>query len=144
MTSRTSTRTAQVAVGEIKIQGPGEVYELHSRQQLIDPLQVKVLIACAALGSKAAAARYFEVARSQPGRWISGAERPKPRARRLVQDLDYVWDRLTADRTPEAAQIWLRSANAFLQGVTPLDWLKSRGAEDVIAAIDAEEAGSYA
>lgn len=110
-----------------------------------DPFQVKVLVTTeSVLGSKAEAARYFDVARSQPGRWINGTERPNPRARRLIQDLDYVWDRLTDERRPEAANIWLRSPNAYLNGVAPLSWLKARGAEEIIAAIDAEEAGSYA
>jgi len=55
-----------------------------------------------------------------------------------------VWDRLTDVRSPEAAQVWLRSPNAFLNGSTPLGWLKARDATEVVAAIDAEEAGSYA
>lgn len=110
----------------------------------IEPLRVKIAVVTGALGSNASAAEFLGVARSQPGKWLAGEERPNPRARRLIQDLDYVWDRITDDRSPEAAHIWLRSANAFLRGATPLTWLKTRGPDDVIAAIDAEEAGSYA
>lgn len=110
----------------------------------IDPLRVKVAVITDALGSYAKTADFLGVARSQPGRWLSGEERPNPRARRLIQDLEYVWDRLTDDRPADAAHIWLRSSNAFLKGATPITWLKTRGAEEVIVAIDAEEAGSYA
>jgi hypothetical protein len=110
----------------------------------VDPLRVKVAVVAAALGSNAKAAAFLGVARSQPGRWLAGEERPNARSRRLIQDFDYVWDRLTDDRTPEAAHVWLGSANAFLNGATPITWMKARGPEDVIAAIDAEEAGSYA
>ncbi len=110
----------------------------------VDPLLVKIAVVADALGSNAKTAEFLGVARSQPGKWLAGHERPNPRARRLIRDLEYVWDRMTDDRSPEAAHIWLRSANAFLGGATPLTWLKSRGPDDVIAAIDAEEAGSYA
>ncbi len=110
----------------------------------VDPLLVKIAVVTDALGSQARTAEFLGVARSQPGRWLAGQERPNPTARRLIQDFDYVWDRITDDRSPEAAHIWLGSANAFLDGATPLSWLKSRGPDDVIAAIDAEEAGSYA
>ncbi len=108
------------------------------------PLRTKAATVVDMFGSKAAAARFLDVARTQPEQWIRGAERPTARTRRLIQDLDYVWDRLTDDRTEDAAHVWLSSANAFLDGATPLAWLKLRGARDVIAAIDAEEAGSYA
>jgi uncharacterized protein (DUF2384 family) len=112
--------------------------------QPIDPLRVKIASVTIALGSKARAAEYLGVARSQPGKWLTGAERPNPRARRLIQDFDYVWDRLIDDRSPDVALLWLESPNAYLDGAQPLTWLRTRGAEAVVAAIDAEEAGSYA
>ncbi len=110
----------------------------------VDPLRVKVAVMTEALGSHAKAAEFLGVARSQPGKWLAGEERPSSRSRRLIQDFEYVWDRLTDDRAPEAAHIWLGSANAFLNGSTPITWMRTRGPEDVIAAIDAEESGSYA
>ena len=110
----------------------------------LDPLRFKLAIFLDALGSSAKAAAFLGVARSQPGKWLSGQERPNPRARRQIQDFEYIWDRLTDERPPEAAHIWLNSANSFLNGSTPLIWLKTRGAEDVIVAIDAEESGSFA
>ena len=110
----------------------------------VDPLQMKIAVLTEALGSKARAAEFLGVARSQPGKWLAGKERPNPRARRLIQDFEYVWDRLTGDRAPEVAHVWLRSANGHLNGATPLAWLRMRGPDGLIAAIDAEEAGSYA
>ena len=115
-----------------------------TEQVSLDPLRFKLAIFLDALGSSAKAAAFLGVARSQPGKWLSGQERPNPRARRQIQDFEYIWDRLTDERPPEAAHIWLNSANSFLNGSTPLIWLKTRGAEDVIVAIDAEESGSYA
>lgn len=110
----------------------------------VDPLRVKIMVVTEAFGSKSKAAEFLGVARSQPGKWLSGEERPHPRARRQIQDFDYVWDRLTDDRPVDAALVWLSSANAFLSGATPLTWLKTRSAEAVIVAIDAEESGSFA
>lgn len=110
----------------------------------VDPLRVKIAIVTEALGSKSRAAEYLGVARSQPGKWLAGEERPNPRARRLIQDFDYVWGRLTDERSQEVAELWLSSPNAFLSGATPISWMRSRGAEDVVGAIDAEEAGSFA
>src|SRR3954451_1137495 len=109
----------------------------------VESLRVKVAVVTQAFGSKASAAEFLGVSRSQPGKWLAGEERPNPRARRLIQDFDYVWDRLTDDRSPDSAHVWLRSANAFLRGAAPLTWLRTRGPDEVIAAIDAEEAGSY-
>lgn len=114
-----------------------------SGEVTVDPLQVKIAVVADALGSKSRAAEFLGVARSQPGKWLSGEERPNPVARRRIQDFEYIWDRLTDERPPDAAHVWLTSANAFLNGATPLTWLTSRGPEDVIAAIDAEEAGSF-
>lgn len=110
----------------------------------IDPLRVKIAVLTDAFGSKSMAAEFLGVARSQPGKWLSGKERPNPRARRLIQDFDYVWDRLTDERSPEIANLWLNSPNSFLGGSTPITWLKTRGPEDVVGAVDAEEAGSFA
>ncbi|WP_223695225.1 antitoxin Xre/MbcA/ParS toxin-binding domain-containing protein [Leifsonia poae] len=39
---------------------------------------------------------------------------------------------------------WLTSANSFLDGATPMDVLRLRGSRDVVDALDAEQAGSYA
>lgn len=109
----------------------------------VDPLRVKIATVTELFGTHTRAAEFLGVARSQPGRWLRGRESPNPRARRLIRDLDYVWGRLTDDRPAEVATIWLHSPNAFLDGVAPIDWLRTRGPEDVVGALDAEEAGSY-
>jgi uncharacterized protein (DUF2384 family) len=115
-----------------------------TRKISVDPLRVKIAIVTEALGSRARAAEYLGVSRSQPGKWLTGEESPNPRARRMIQDFDYVWGRLTDERSQEVAELWLSSPNAFLNGATPITWMRTRGAEDVVGAIDAEEAGSFA
>lgn len=144
MEGRNPKRTTRLlrteTLANVRISEPGQPV----REVEIDPIRVKVAVIAAALGSKARAAEYLGVARSQPGKWLAGEERPNPRARRLLQDFDYVWARLTDERSPDVAELWLSSPNAFLNGATPITWMKTRGAEDVVGAIDAEEAGSFA
>lgn len=88
-------------------------------------------------------AEVIGVSRSQPSRWRSGAEGIGPENQRRILDLDYVLARLSRLFPPEQAHIWLESQNAHL-GARPIDVLKLRGPEAVIAAIDAEEQGAYA
>ncbi len=109
-----------------------------------DALRVKIAAAVRALGSKTRLAEYLGVARSQPGKWLSGAERPNSDARRMIKDLEYVWDRLTDDQPENVARIWLNSPNSFLDRTAPLTWLARRGPNEVIGAFDAHEAGSFA
>jgi len=61
-----------------------------------------------------------------------------------IADLDYIWTRLTAGLAVDAARIWLQSANQYLGGSQPLEWLRVHGPARVIEAFDAAEAGSYA
>lgn len=88
-------------------------------------------------------AEVIGVNRSQPSRWRSGEERISPENERRILDLDYVLARLLRLFAEEQALIWLRSHNAHL-GARPIDVLKLRGVEQVVAAIDAEEQGAYA
>lgn len=115
-------------------------HAVHLDRQL---LKVKQMVDV--FGSQSDAASYLGVSRAQPGKWLSGDERPGSSAARLVQDFTYVWDRLLGDgRSPESAQIWLQSGNEFLDGTSPIIWLRMHGPAGVVGAIDAEAAGSYA
>lgn len=107
-------------------------------------LQVKVATLLRLFeGNRSEMARYFGVSRAQPGRWLTGTDRPTPETVRRIEDLAWIWDRLTSETSEEVARGWLRSANAFLD-TTPLNALEYTSAGDVVAAWDAEQAGSYA
>lgn len=95
-------------------------------------------------GSKSEAARLLGVSRTQPGRWLSGQELPSPISERRLLDLDYVLARLEQAWDPSLATDWLESPNPFLDDSPPIDVLQREGPARVIAAIDAELAGSYA
>jgi putative toxin-antitoxin system antitoxin component (TIGR02293 family) len=89
-------------------------------------------------------ARLLGVAKSQPSRWKSGAEVPSlDTARRLV-DLDHVLTRALLLWEPEAAVTWLESPNGYLDHARPIDVLMTRGASEVLDALDAALGGAYA
>jgi uncharacterized protein (DUF2384 family) len=84
------------------------------------------------------------VAKSQPGRWRSGKERPGVTAARNLLDLDHVMGRAIQVWTPDVAARWMHSSNAFLDGATPIDVLLTRGPNDVVRALDATMSGAFA
>ena len=96
------------------------------------------------LGGGAKLATLLRVNRSQPTQWRKGAETPSPDVGRLLIDLDHVVARASMVWASDLVMSWLSSPNAFLGGATPVDVLRERGSRDVIDALDAEQAGSYA
>jgi len=96
------------------------------------------------LGTGAAVADLLGVNRSQPTQWRKGVESPSPEVGRGLLDLDHVVARASMLWAPESVLAWLTGANSFLEGATPIDVLRTRGSREVIEALDAELAGSYA
>jgi uncharacterized protein (DUF2384 family) len=58
--------------------------------------------------------------------------------------MDYVLSRLEQLYEPVTARTWLTSPNSYLNGANPIDVLLAEGPSEVIAAIDASVAGSFA
>lgn len=111
----------------------------------VSTVAVAVAQCAEVLGSQSALASWLGVARSQPGRWLVGKEYPSPVAAGLLLDLAYVaargrrtWSTATAVRS------WLTGSEPLLDGAVPLDVLKRDGPRRLIAALDAEMAGSFA
>lgn len=112
------------------------------RESPVVPIQTRLARLVKGLGNNRVA-DLISVSRSQPSRWRAGREGLGPESQRRVLDLDYVVARLLQIYPREQAEIWLTSHNAHL-GARPVDVLRLRGAEPVIAAIDAEAEGAYA
>lgn len=110
----------------------------------VEVIRVKAANVVEVLGGPTRAARILGVARSQPGRWVSGREAPSAGSARRLLDLDYVVSRLEQLYEPATAQTWLTSPNSYLNGSRPLDVLETEGPASVIEAIDASMTGSYA
>jgi hypothetical protein len=95
------------------------------------------------LGGVSEVARLLGVSKSQPGRWRDGKETPSPEAARRLVDLEHVLTRALMLWAPDAARVWMRSPNAYLEGATPEDVLATRGSSEVIEALDAAMSGAY-
>ena len=96
------------------------------------------------LGSAATLAELLRVNRSQTTRWRNGTDLPSPMMSRLLLDVDHIFARTRMLWGKDAALAWLTGNNAFLGGARPVDVLRSRGTRDVLDALDAELAGSFA
>ena len=96
------------------------------------------------LGSSTQLAELLNVSRGQPGKWRSGAESPSAETSTFLVDLDHVLARATMQWGREVAKRWLVGTEPFLGGARPIDVLRQRGTRDVIEALDATMAGSFA
>jgi hypothetical protein len=95
------------------------------------------------LGNKRTA-ELLKVAESQPSRWRRSEELPGPRVAPLLVDLDHVVGRLILVWDESLVADWLTSSNAFLEGARPIDVIATRGTSEVVEAIEAEAAGTFA
>ncbi len=90
------------------------------------------------------AADILSVSKSQPSRWKTGKETPSPVAARRLVDLDHVLARFLLLWDKSLAQGWLTSSNGFLDGARPIDVILTKGSSEVIDAIEAEAAETFA
>jgi uncharacterized protein (DUF2384 family) len=95
------------------------------------------------LGSQAAVAKLLGVSRSRVSRWLRD-EQPDARNRRAVRSIEFVLDRLLEVYQRDTAVKWLHGFNAHLGDRRPIDVLAEGGVDEVLRAISAEEAGTYA
>jgi transcriptional regulator with XRE-family HTH domain len=95
------------------------------------------------LGSQARVARLLGVSPSRVSRWLR-TEEPDSVNQRKVEGLEFVLARLLALHEREVAIDWLQGINAHVGDRRPIDLLAAGRITEVLGAIDADEAGSYA
>lgn len=96
-------------------------------------------------GGTRRAAELLDVAASQASRWASGESVPGPVQARLLVDIDHVFAHaLLVWADVRVARDWLTTANANLDGVRPVEWIRMHGTAEVVDALRAEAAGAYA
>ncbi|MBM3676571.1 MAG: DUF2384 domain-containing protein [Actinobacteria bacterium] len=83
------------------------------------------------------------VSRSQVTRWLRGSGIDPLNAER-VDLLELVWSSLLRLYDPEAARAWLVGINPQLGDRRPVDLIRAGRAEELMRAIRAERAGSFA
>ncbi|MHB8319203.1 MAG: antitoxin Xre/MbcA/ParS toxin-binding domain-containing protein [Acidimicrobiales bacterium] len=96
-------------------------------------------------GGVRGAARLLDVQASQASRWASGKSIPGPDQAGMLVDVDHVLAHaLLVWADPAVARDWLTTPNAHLDGVRPVDWIRTYGTTEVVDALRAEAAGAYA
>jgi uncharacterized protein (DUF2384 family) len=93
--------------------------------------------------SAAALADLLGVSRSRVTRWLRGAGLDPMNAER-VELLELVWANLLRLYEPEAARAWLVGLNPNLGDRRPIDLVRRGRSRELIEAISAERAGSFA
>jgi len=95
------------------------------------------------LGSGAAVAALLGVSRSQVTRWLRGGGIDTLNAER-VDLLELVWANLLRLYEPDAARAWLVGMNPQLGDRRPVDLIRAGRIEELMRAIRAERADSFA
>lgn len=95
------------------------------------------------LGSQAEVARIIGVNPSRVSRWLKG-ERPDADSLRQLEGIEFAMRRLLHVFERGTAIKWLHGSNAHLRHARPIDLLMMGRVTEVIDAIDASDAGSYA
>lgn len=97
------------------------------------------------VGGTRRTADLLDVSPSQPSRWVSGASVPGPAQARLLVDLEHVLTHaLLVWADAGVARDWLTTPNAHLEGARPVDWIRAHGTAEVVDALRAEAAGTFA
>jgi transcriptional regulator with XRE-family HTH domain len=95
------------------------------------------------LGSQARVARLLGVSRSRVSRWLR-TEEPDAVNRRKLLGVEFLLGRLLDLYGRDTALKWLQGLNAHIGNRRPIDLLAAGRITEVIAALEAEEAGAYA
>jgi uncharacterized protein (DUF2384 family) len=95
------------------------------------------------LGGQAKLARLIGVSPSRVSRWLK-TEEPDDESRRKIEGVEFVLTRLLDIYDRDAARKWLEGLNAHLGDRRPGGLLARGRVTEVLRAIEAEEAGSYA
>lgn len=103
----------------------------------------KVQALSADFRSQAALAEILGVSRSRVTRWLKGAGIDPLNAEK-VDLLELVWSNLLRVYEPDAARSWLWGFNPLLGDRRPIDLVRAGRTEELMRAIRAERADSFA
>lgn len=106
-------------------------------------LAQKVEVLCEDFRSAARLAELLAVSRSQVTRWLRGAGIDPLNAEK-VDLLELVWSNLLRLYERDAAMAWLLGVNPLLGDRRPIDLIRLGRAEELMRAIRAERADTFA
>lgn len=108
------------------------------------PVRERVSALVEDAGNQAAVARLIGVDRSRVTRWLTTGQQPDADNRRTIDALEFVLARLRSRYHAATAFKWLEGVNPHLAGARPIDLLRGGRVSEVIAALEADETGSFA
>jgi len=76
-------------------------------------------------------------------RWSSGKATPDLRTQTVIAELRYVVDRLSDFYTPDETRLWLHAIHPMLNNKRAIDLINNGQTEEVLAVIEALDAGAY-
>lgn len=88
-------------------------------------------------------ANIVSVSPATVSRWSSGKATPDLRTQTVIAELRYVVDRLADFYTPDETRLWLHAKHPMLNNERAIDLLNAGRMEEVLAVIEALDAGAY-
>jgi uncharacterized protein (DUF2384 family) len=124
---------------------PFHAQQIPLRYSLVMPVATAAKVEALSVDfrSQAALAEILGVSRSRVTRWLKGAGIDPLNAEK-VDLLELVWSNLLRVYEPEAARSWLWGVNPLLGDRRPIDLVRAGRAEELMRAIRAERADSFA
>jgi uncharacterized protein (DUF2384 family) len=124
---------------------PFHAQQIPLRYSLVMPVATAAKVEALSVDfrSQSALAEILGVSRSRVTRWLKGAGIDPLNAEK-VDLLELVWSNLLRVYEPEAARSWLWGVNPLLGDRRPIDLVRAGRAEELMRAIRAERADSFA
>jgi transcriptional regulator with XRE-family HTH domain len=88
-------------------------------------------------------ANIVSVSPATVSRWSSGKATPDLRTQTVIAELRYVVDRLSDFYTPDETRLWLHAIHPMLNNERAIDLINTGRTEEVLAVIEALDAGAY-
>ena len=76
-------------------------------------------------------------------RWSSGKATPDLKTQTVIAELRHVVDRLAEFYAPDETRLWLHAAQPMLGGERAVDMINADRIEEVLAVMEALDAGAY-
>lgn len=88
-------------------------------------------------------ANILAVSPATVSRWSNGKATPDLKTQTVIADLRYVVDRLADFYSPDETRIWLHASHPMLKGERAIDLINNGRTEEILAVIEALDAGAY-
>ena len=89
-------------------------------------------------------ANIMAVSPATVSRWASGKAAPDLHTQSVMAALRYIVDRLGEFYTPDETRLWLHAKHPMLDNARAIDLIHAGKMEEVLAVIEALDAGAYA